>query len=42
MAEALFPEEAWVEVLKIDDPYDPAGSTAGSNINVTVDIDNFE
>ena len=32
MAEALFPEEAWVEIVKID----------GTAVNVTTDIDNFE
>jgi len=42
MTEALFPEEAYVEILKVDDPYSPTGAAAGSNIQVTTDIDNFE
>ncbi len=41
MADALFPEEAWVEVLKKGDDYDPAG-LAGENVNVTTDISSFE
>ena len=42
MVESYFPEEAWVEFLKKDDPYSPTGDAAGSNINITTDIDNFE
>ena len=33
MTEALFPEEAYVEILKVDDPYSPTGAAAGSNID---------
>lgn len=41
MADALFPEEAWVEILKKDDSYDPTG-VAGDQVNITTDISSFE
>lgn len=42
MTDALFPDEAFVEILQRDQPYSPTGAATGSNINVTTDIDNFE